>query len=195
MVAPQQDTRGRERLLAAARTLFANNGFHQTSMAHLAAAANVSVGLIYRSFRSKEDIIQAIVEADMVEDIGDIREIHRRCTAKEISVEQAFQELFAHVRHKEDEALSFEILAEGFRNDKVRDVIGGCCDDIRSLLREFARMANPALSEHSLDGVEDFMLACLFGLNHFSLSRPNLDEADTSRQAATMTLIALRGLK
>lgn len=195
MVAVQQETRSRERILTTARDLFATAGFHQTSMAHLASAANVSVGLIYRSFKGKEDIIQAIVDVDMTEFLEDLDGIRRRCEAGVISVEQAFNELFESRHEKKDEALSFEILAEGFRNDKVRDVIEQSCGSMRQLLRGFARAANPKLSDQSLDSAEEFMLATLFGLNHSSLSRPKLDRETAKRKAAAMTIIALRGME
>ena len=69
MVAAQQkqtvpERSGKERILEAARTLFDSHGFHQSSMAELAVAAQVSVGQIYRLFKGKEDIIAAIVQAD-----------------------------------------------------------------------------------------------------------------------------------
>lgn len=195
MVAQQHEKRGRERILATARALFASNGFHQTSMAHLASEANVSVGLIYRSFRGKEDIIEAIVESDMAEHLQRLNDIRGRCEAGEISVQQAFDELFEPVPDKEGEALSFDILAEGFRNEKVRDLIGDNCAAIRAVLRSFARAANPALSDEGLDAAEEFILACLFGLNHSSLSRPKLGRAEASKCAASMVVIALRGLE
>ncbi len=194
MVAVQQETRSREHILATARLLFAGNGFHQTSMAHLASAANVSVGLIYRSFKGKEDIIRAIVDADMSEFLQDLNDIRERCEAGDITVEQAFDELFEGHHDQKDEALSFEILAEGFRNPKVRDVIGTSCADMRALLRGFAKSANPRLSDHGLDGAEEFLLATLFGLNHSSLSRPKLDRQEAKRYAAAITIIALRGM-
>ncbi len=195
MVAVQQETRSRERILATARDLFATAGFHQTSMAHLASAANVSVGLIYRSFKGKEEIIQAIVDADMTEFLRDLNDIRRRCETGVISVEDAFNELFDSRHEKKDEALSFEILAEGFRNEKVRDVIEQSCGDMRQLFRGFARAANPKLSDEGLDSAEEFMLATLFGLNHSSLSRPKLDREIAKRKAAAMMIIALRGME
>ena len=59
MVAVQHEKDGRARIMDAARTLFSSNGFHQTSMAQLATAAQVSVGQIYRLFKGKEDVIEA----------------------------------------------------------------------------------------------------------------------------------------
>jgi AcrR family transcriptional regulator len=49
-------------ILAAARDLFSRQGYHGTSMPEIARAADVSVGLIYHIFASKEEILLAIVE-------------------------------------------------------------------------------------------------------------------------------------
>ncbi|OIK07917.1 TetR/AcrR family transcriptional regulator [Streptomyces monashensis] len=50
----------RAEIVAAARRCFARDGFHQTSMPHIAAEAGVSAGAPYRYFTSKEEIILAI---------------------------------------------------------------------------------------------------------------------------------------
>lgn len=55
----------RERILTAARKCFVEHGFHAASMASIAATADMSVGLIYRYFESKNDIIVAIIEQQL----------------------------------------------------------------------------------------------------------------------------------
>lgn len=52
----------REQILTAAWDLFAANGFHNTSMAQIIAASNLSAGAVYLYFRSKEDLIVATAE-------------------------------------------------------------------------------------------------------------------------------------
>lgn len=49
-------------VLAAARELFAQQGFHATSTRDLAAAADVNDALLYRYFPSKEAILTALVD-------------------------------------------------------------------------------------------------------------------------------------
>jgi len=48
-------------ILEKALELFANNGFHNTSMNMIASGAGISKGLIYNYFKSKEDLIKEIV--------------------------------------------------------------------------------------------------------------------------------------
>ncbi len=50
----------REQILDAARRRFLRNGFHNTSMQDVIAEAGLSVGAVYRYFRSKNEIIAAI---------------------------------------------------------------------------------------------------------------------------------------
>jgi AcrR family transcriptional regulator len=57
---------GRGRILAAARTLFAERGFDRTSTAQIAAAAQVPHGLIFYHFKTKMDLLLAIIRDDAV---------------------------------------------------------------------------------------------------------------------------------
>jgi AcrR family transcriptional regulator len=51
----------RRQLLDAAVTVMSKTGFHQMAMQDLAAEANVSVGLIYKYFGGKEDLLLATI--------------------------------------------------------------------------------------------------------------------------------------
>lgn len=50
----------KDKVLKCALQLFANQGFEKTSMANICEAANVSKGLVYHHFKSKNDILIAI---------------------------------------------------------------------------------------------------------------------------------------
>lgn len=52
----------REQILDAATACFASDGFQATGMADVIAASQLSAGAVYRYFRSKEELIEAIVE-------------------------------------------------------------------------------------------------------------------------------------
>jgi AcrR family transcriptional regulator len=52
----------RDQILDAATTRFAANGFQATGMADVIAASGLSAGAVYRYFRSKDELIAAIVE-------------------------------------------------------------------------------------------------------------------------------------
>lgn len=55
----------RQRILTAAQKCFVEHGFHAASMATIADTAEMSAGLIYRYFKSKSEIIQAIIERQL----------------------------------------------------------------------------------------------------------------------------------
>ncbi len=52
----------REQILTAARSLFARNGFEATSMQDIFTASGLSTGAVYRYFRSREEIVEAIAQ-------------------------------------------------------------------------------------------------------------------------------------
>jgi AcrR family transcriptional regulator len=52
----------RRQILDAARACFLRKGFHATSMQEVIAEAGLSVGAVYRYFRSKDALIEAIAE-------------------------------------------------------------------------------------------------------------------------------------
>ena len=52
----------RQHLLDAAERLFAERGFHRTSVAEIARAAGYTVGAIYGNFERKEDLAVAVLE-------------------------------------------------------------------------------------------------------------------------------------
>ena len=56
-------TARREQILVAARACFLRNGLHTTSMQDLIREAGLSVGAVYRYFKSKNEIISAIAES------------------------------------------------------------------------------------------------------------------------------------
>ncbi len=72
----------RDEILKAAIKLFANRGFHETSMAEVARAANVSKALIFWHFKTKEDLFMAVLNRllepyviDFAEEAGALDEV------------------------------------------------------------------------------------------------------------------------
>lgn len=192
MVAAHNEKDGRQRILSAARSLFGSNGFHQTPMIDLASAADVSVGQIYRLFKSKEDIIAALVRDHADQWCNDMACLRRRLDAGDLGVQRIFEEMLLYGSDKEQNGLAFDILAEAFRNPTVGETIGEMCGRFREFIRYFACAANDRLTGDALDAAEELVLACLFGLGHRALSRARIDTAQTAQRSARMILAALR---
>lgn len=108
----------RQRILEAAEHAFVRHGFHATTMQHVADEVGTSAGNLYRSFPSKEAIVEGLCELDQAE------------------LAQAFAELMADNRHimeavccgmrkhvlakpPEKARLLIEIWAEAGRNPRV----------------------------------------------------------------------------
>ncbi|MBB3992154.1 TetR/AcrR family transcriptional repressor of uid operon [Croceicoccus naphthovorans] len=174
--------------------LFGENGFHQTSMSELAAEADMSVGLIYRAFKSKDEIIEAIVSADFDRKLTEFENLRERLRDEALTVRQTFEELFQRTIEENREALAFDILAEGFRNARVGKIIDESCQRFRDYFRAFIRTANNRLSDEEVEGAAELALCCLLGLAHRNISRPKLGAAQTARQSALMITMALEGI-
>ena len=63
--------RRREQILDAAEILMAEHGILSVTMARIAAAVGLTPGALYRHFRSRDEIVAAIVERDLEELAGD----------------------------------------------------------------------------------------------------------------------------
>jgi AcrR family transcriptional regulator len=53
----------RERLVEGARTLFHEQGVHRTTLAEIADRARVPVGNVYYYFKTKDDLVEAVIDS------------------------------------------------------------------------------------------------------------------------------------
>ncbi len=164
-------------------------------MADLAEAAHVSVGQIYRLFKSKEDVIRAIVEDDAMRLQGQLQNLRDELDSGKITIAQVFERILLDAVSDEQDALSFDILAESLRKAQVGDIVATMCARIRDMLRHFACVANPALSADALDVAEELLLACLFGIGHRRASRPKLGAFQIAQEGAAMITRTLQTVR
>jgi AcrR family transcriptional regulator len=110
----------RLRILEAAERAFVGNGFHATTMQHVADEAGMSAGNLYRYFPSKEAIVEGLCELDQVE------------------MAQAFAELMAEDRH----------IAEAMRCGLRKHVLGKPPEKARLLVEIWAEAGrNPRVAQ------------------------------------------------
>jgi AcrR family transcriptional regulator len=62
-------TRTREKILAAAARQFAADGYQRTTVAAVADAAGLSLGTVYQYFRDRTDLVAALVQRRVAEDL------------------------------------------------------------------------------------------------------------------------------
>ena len=72
MTREQSRANTRERLLAAARSVFARSGFHGASVDEIASEAGFSTGALYSNFDGKEDLFLVLMEREIDEHAREI---------------------------------------------------------------------------------------------------------------------------
>lgn len=58
--------RSKDKIIQVALTLFSNKGYKETTMADLVAATGLSKGAVYHHFKSKEEILQLLMEKETI---------------------------------------------------------------------------------------------------------------------------------
>lgn len=112
----------RGHLLGVARTLFTEHGFHATGVAQIAAVSGIRVGQIYRDFSGKEEIIAALVEADLA-DFLDEEGLAAALARGEPAAIRAWIDRLVRVDEPIEECrLMAEIVAEAGRNPRIAEV-------------------------------------------------------------------------
>lgn len=128
----------RRQILEAAASCFARRGFHGATMPDICAAAGLSPGTVYRYFRSKEDLIEALVEADLSETLALIS-ASSRASDTASAIELIADAWLAPMADPVAAAVYLEVGAEGARNARVaaivrrhdKSVIGALADLLR----------------------------------------------------------------
>jgi TetR/AcrR family transcriptional regulator, repressor for uid operon len=176
----------RERILEAAERAFAAHGFHAATMQHVAEAAGMSAGNLYRTFPSKEAIVEGLCARDQQERIANFAHL-----ADSDSIHAAFgAALRDHIasRSRQKASLIVEIWAEAQRNPAVaamsREVDA---DVLRQIERMIAMAKEKGEAATSVDAasVARFVFTYVGGLLKRLALEPDFDaEAEAERALA-----------
>src|ERR1700733_1920626 len=129
------DAERRLRILEAAERAFVGNGFHATTMQHVADEARITAGNLYRYFPSKEAIVEGLCELDQVE----MAQAFAELMADDRHIEEAMRcGLRKHVLAKPPEKarLLVEIWAEAGRNPRVAAMTRAIDAEVRARLEK-----------------------------------------------------------
>ena len=88
-------------ILATAKEMISEVGFHKATTANLAKMANISEGTIYRHFESKEDILLHILDALEEQFSYYIEAIRQKLDREACALEEVMNEYFAFVEANE----------------------------------------------------------------------------------------------
>jgi AcrR family transcriptional regulator len=140
-VQPEYLEQRKQQIVDAAAACFTRAGFHQTTMQDICAEADMSPGAVYRYFRSKEEIIQAMCLRGHDEDQETIREIMAgRATTREV-LEELVHVYFEGAESRELCALSIELLGETRRDPVVMESVRAGMDTTFETLAAVVRQA------------------------------------------------------
>jgi AcrR family transcriptional regulator len=138
----------RDRLLAAARGVFARSGFHGASVEEIASEAGFSTGALYSNFDGKEDLFLALMEREIEEHAREIEDaVRERSSISERATGGARRWMTMIEREPELLLLFMEFWAYGVRDPQVRGKVAA----------RFAQM-RLVLTRLIADGVREFDL-------------------------------------
>ncbi|HEY2718911.1 MAG TPA: TetR/AcrR family transcriptional regulator [Solirubrobacteraceae bacterium] len=144
----QSKANTRERLLAAARSAFAESGFHGASVEEIASRAGFSTGALYSNFDGKEDLFLVLMERAIDEHAAEIaRAVAERPTVSERAAGGARQWMAMIEREPELLLLFMEFWAYGVRDASVRPKVAERFAQVRRLL---TRLIEDAVREFDL---------------------------------------------
>ena len=148
MTREQSKANTRERLLDAARRVFASGGFHGASVEEIASAAGFSTGALYSNFDGKQDLFLALMEREISEHAREISEaVAKRASVAERARGGARRWMTMIEREPELLLLFMEFWAYGVRDAQVRPKVA----------ERFAQMRH-VLTTLIVEGVREFDL-------------------------------------
>lgn len=130
-------------ILAAAAALFAERGFHQTGVAELCAALQMSPGALYRYFPSKDAIILALVEADVAK-ADRLLDVLGESDDFQPALVEVLSCALQDARDDRYARLALEIAAEASRNPAVGEVLNASAMRLRARLQKLIETARAA---------------------------------------------------
>lgn len=186
----------RRQILAVAAELFARQGFHGTTTRQIAEQVGVKEIILFRHFRTKQELYWAVIEAMMqaAQHRHNVKELLESGLDDETMLHKLAADLLE--RHERDltltrllffSALEAHELSHRFAQTYLADFYETITSYIRRRIREGAfRPVDPSFAARAFFGmVFQYLLACqLFGI-----------KAEPQKAAVTFTDIWLKGMR
>ena len=118
------ESRHRE-IVDAARLCFLRNGFHQTTTDDICREASITPGGLYHYFRSKEDVIAAVIEASAREAVQRLSALADDAANTRSSIRALAGTFTDTMKDSETDGftrLDVDVWAESLRNDKLAEI-------------------------------------------------------------------------
>ena len=158
-------TARREQILEAARVCFLRNGLHNTSMQDLIREAGLSVGAVYRYFKSKNEIISAIAESvagALTAYLEELARLEPRVPIGE-AMSLVLDVVDVQIGPNGNFPIALQVWAEATRDPAIAEIVRHRYDDMQST---FAMMARRAVEAGELppDADVEAVASALFGM-------------------------------
>lgn len=184
----------RQQVLDAAAVCFRRSGFRGASMSDISTLAGMSTGHIYHYFKSKEAIVEAIVERDLQRGLADIDAIKKSDDVVQALIDVA-NDCIIDRGHLSEPALLLEILAEASRNPTVCGIMDACETSVRrSLLEvlEIGRKQGSVAAEAEVEVACTMLMLIFDGITVQSAMNPLFHREVIMQQLELLLTRALR---
>lgn len=177
-LSPDYDKR-KENILQRSAELFAEAGYHKTSIDQLAAACNISKSLIYHYFKSKREILYQ----SMLSHVELLRSITQDHTDPNLRPEDQLRHiLIEFLKVYETAGARHRILVNELQQlppDQRSEIVAIENDITRFFKNLINRISNPDMNAKNLDTARTFLLLSMINWTHTWF---NADGAITSKE-------------
>jgi len=181
-VVPQYKEQARQRIVEAALGVFAEKGYHETTIEDVADRLGVSEGAIYLYFKSKRDLFKAIGESgerqikQMIPSSIDAEDPIKAFINSAVKLSEQYESFYG---------LIFELLAEASRDASLKRIFREDFDEDCRTLEDFLkelRKRNLIGTNADIRSISMGLLALFYG---YLISRVIGLRKDDSKQAYT----------
>jgi AcrR family transcriptional regulator len=136
----------RRQILDAARVCFTRTGFHATTMHDVIGEAGLSVGAVYRYFKSKEELVSALAEQVVDEITARVGEVvaHEPPLAVDQTLERVIAVLQPQLGPEGMFRIALQIWSEALRSPALHELVVTLYSRLRSQFIAYAKSAQPS---------------------------------------------------
>jgi TetR/AcrR family transcriptional regulator, repressor for uid operon len=181
-------------IIDAAEACFLRKGFHQCTMQDICRESSLSPGAIYRYFKSKSDIIAAVIGRSTERQAAQIEEARGSYSQAARALEAIGEHFFGRLEREGMErvaALELEVWEEALRNEELRAtyrrqfrVLSQALSELYRLAVEQAGIRSPATKPA---GLAHLAMALFHGLQLYRALYP--DEVNVREVLETLSLL------
>ncbi|WP_257347172.1 TetR/AcrR family transcriptional regulator [Pseudalkalibacillus decolorationis] len=130
----------KEQIMEAALKVFARRGLIGTKMSMIATEANISAGLLYRYFKSKNELFISLVQQAVQESIAGIMEVYKLPGSPIEKIKTLTDEIL-----QEDGQLYFMLMHQARTSDEVPDEVNQLID--KNSMKTYIDILEPLFKE------------------------------------------------